>query len=370
MEHGGVIYHVQTEDKGLDSPIILSLVYSGGAILASKRSPYHDLIAEGFTDEALSERLKRQHRLICAAIHSGRINDLKRMGGAREPEYFPEVPTPQEIPHAPSQPEELLIAEIVPDESTITSVVLPAEIIEDSSAAPVSEHLSHDVIEATTGEEFELSPVDVSEAVRTEIIEQAHTDQSGATESYDIIELEEIPADTIHSVSVPPPTESEYTFEFEYEPQSYQPQQTDSNVEPQQFDDEETIIASAPSDQYGAYDPHREDSALPSVQTEEGLMLTLLDEEEFFSGDNRMLRVMVTYRSGDYDKPLANAPLSVKILGTTFRPLIYSIKTERDGVAIVSTQIPHFTSGRAAVLIKVSARGESAELRRVIHPRR
>ena len=106
------------------------------------------------------------------------------------------------------------------------------------------------------------------------------------------------------------------------------------------------------------------------MQTEDGLMLTLLDEEEFFSGDDRMLRVMVSYRSGDYEKPLANAPLSVKILGTTFRPLIYSIKTERDGVATVSTQIPHFTSGRAAVLIKVSARGEAAELRRIIHPRR
>ena len=106
------------------------------------------------------------------------------------------------------------------------------------------------------------------------------------------------------------------------------------------------------------------------MQTEDGLMLTLLDEEEFFSGDDRMLRVMVSYRSGDYEKPLANAPLSVKILGTTFRPLIYSIKTERDGVATVSTQIPHFTSGRAAVLIKVSARGEAAELRRINHPRR
>ncbi len=79
IEHDGVVYHVQTEDKGLNTPIILSLVYSGGAILASKRARYEDLIAEGFSDEALSDRLKRQHRLICAAIHSGRINDLKKM---------------------------------------------------------------------------------------------------------------------------------------------------------------------------------------------------------------------------------------------------------------------------------------------------
>ncbi len=79
VEHGGVTYHVQTEDKGLNTPIILSLVYSGGAILASKRSPYDDLIAAGFDQNTLMERLQRQHKLICAAINAGRIDDLKRM---------------------------------------------------------------------------------------------------------------------------------------------------------------------------------------------------------------------------------------------------------------------------------------------------
>ena len=54
VEHDGVVYHVQTEDKGLGSPLILSLVYSGGAILASKRSRYEDLIATGFSDESLA----------------------------------------------------------------------------------------------------------------------------------------------------------------------------------------------------------------------------------------------------------------------------------------------------------------------------
>ena len=84
------MYHVQTEDKGLDTPIILSLVYAGGTILASKRSPYEDLIAAGFSDELLAERLKRQHKLICAAIHSGRINDLKKMSRRPKDATVPE----------------------------------------------------------------------------------------------------------------------------------------------------------------------------------------------------------------------------------------------------------------------------------------
>jgi hypothetical protein len=79
IEADGVTYHVQTEDKGLETPFLLSLVYVGGEILAAKRSPYDDLIAKGFDETALTERLQRQHRLICAAIKQGRIEDLKRM---------------------------------------------------------------------------------------------------------------------------------------------------------------------------------------------------------------------------------------------------------------------------------------------------
>lgn len=79
VECGGVTYHVQTEDKGLETPVILSLVYSGGAILASKRSPYDDLVASGFDEKQLADRLQRQHKLICAAVHAGRIEELKKL---------------------------------------------------------------------------------------------------------------------------------------------------------------------------------------------------------------------------------------------------------------------------------------------------
>jgi len=80
VEYDGVVYHVQTEDKGLQTPFILSLVYTGGAILASKRSPYDDLVAGGFDEGVLAARLSRQHKLICAAVHAGRIEDLRRLG--------------------------------------------------------------------------------------------------------------------------------------------------------------------------------------------------------------------------------------------------------------------------------------------------
>src|SRR5256885_2945885 len=118
VEYDGVVYHVQTEDKGLQTPIILSLVYIGGAILASKRAPYDDLLARGFDEQTLDERLRRQHKLICAAVHAGRIEDLKRMG-----EREPPAP-PQDAASPPPDPEP---ANVTVTQSTNAAITIGAD---------------------------------------------------------------------------------------------------------------------------------------------------------------------------------------------------------------------------------------------------
>jgi hypothetical protein len=251
VEHDGVVYHVQTEDKGLDTPFILSLVYSGGAILASKRSRYEDLIAAGFSDEALSERLKRQHLLICAAIHAGRVLDLKRMAGADAELPTLEPPADEElVTQAPE--EDKVDTEEVADEEEVAAPERPAEVGDQPDA-------------------------------------------------------------------------------------------------------------------YTIHDPRRQSPMGEPAHAEEGLKISLLDEQEFRSGDSLLLRIMVIQTSGKVEKPMNGAVVSVKVLGTAFRPMIYSMKTEKNGVATVSAQIPKFTSGRAAILIKALAGGSETELRRVIH---
>ncbi|HZS09734.1 MAG TPA: hypothetical protein VFD58_33215 [Blastocatellia bacterium] len=73
----GVTYHVQTEDKGLKTPIILSLIYNRGTILGAKRTSYQDLIADGQVDESrLAKAIERQHQIILAAIHAGKLEQL------------------------------------------------------------------------------------------------------------------------------------------------------------------------------------------------------------------------------------------------------------------------------------------------------
>lgn len=77
VAYDGVTYHVQTEDKGLANPIILSLVYQGGTILAAKRTSYGEMVSQGEVDEKnLALVLERQHQVIIAAIRAGKIEQL------------------------------------------------------------------------------------------------------------------------------------------------------------------------------------------------------------------------------------------------------------------------------------------------------
>jgi hypothetical protein len=272
IEYKGVVYHVQTEDKGLDSPLILSLVYAGGAILASKRSRYEDLIEAGFNEEVLTQRLQRQHRLICAAINAGRLEELKRMGGKAQ----------------------------------VNAAVPDTEALEKG---------------------MNLFPV-------------------AATETEAVLELQ-LPG--VEVVADEPLASNDITIE-DARPAG----QTD-------------VPSRGRTSAYTVYDSRRQ---VPQkvVQAESGVALTILDEEEFRAGESFTIRILLTDNSRDTSKPLPGLPVSVKILGTAFRPQIYSVKTERNGVAVISATLPTFTSGRAAILVRVELKGETIEARRVILP--
>lgn len=71
VEHEGKIYHVQTEDKGLDNPVIETLIYCGGEILAARRSSYADLVEQGVDEETIAERIETQHKQLIADVRGG-----------------------------------------------------------------------------------------------------------------------------------------------------------------------------------------------------------------------------------------------------------------------------------------------------------
>src|SRR5205085_2622672 len=227
IEHNGTVYHVQTEDKGLAAPVILSLVYVGGAILASKRSPYDDLVAAGYNAQVLAERLQRQHKLICAAINAGRIEDLKRL---------------QQRATAPQA----------------------------EAGAP---HRKQPEVEQTPAEDADVPVLDIPVQVLPDTA-QAEPEPSAQ------------------------PAEPEVVY----------------------------------------------------VEAEQALHLNLMEEREFRAGEVVTIRVRVSCGPEDDRNAVADAEVTVKILGSEFRPLMLRSKTDSDGVATVHAWLPRFNAGRAAVL--------------------
>jgi hypothetical protein len=65
-------YHVQTEDNGKNNPVIVTLLYSQGAILASKKTSYADIISEPDYERKVRELMKAQHKVMIKELIAGK----------------------------------------------------------------------------------------------------------------------------------------------------------------------------------------------------------------------------------------------------------------------------------------------------------
>lgn len=272
IEFEGVTYHVQTEDKGLAKPVILSLVYDRGTILASKRLPYDDLLEGDFDEELLAARLHRQHKLICAAIQAGRIEDLRRMT-LRESVAVADAGKPVFVEPAQANGKAKTGTEVL-DEFEELFLPIPKPRFGGILDVPI-----------------QRSPAEPTGRPTTTL--------------------------TADDVLLP---------------------------------DEAVEIV---SDMLGSDRP-----------TNNKLSIELLGEAKFKGGERKNVTFMVC--RGTDRKVVATAQVMVKILGSSFRPLIFHASTDENGLAKVNLQLPNFNSGRAALLVRAVSEHEEVELRRAI----
>lgn len=337
IPYEGVTYHVQTEDKGLDTPLILSLVYVGGHIIASKRTPYADLISKGFDESALTERLQRQHKLICAAIKQGRVEDLKRMSGPNSGSAQPETTASgrkaagprrkkSEAPAAVSEETALPAAESAPQ--TVERVAPPVEEARAPQAAPPPPPAPPPA-PAPTPAAKAAPTVGVQAKSEPEIvILSTLADEMRSMDYYRIAPTTKETAAPVATAEVP----------------------------------QEAPPAPVP------VVPVLEAEVLEeSEELSDEIYLSLLDDEgEFRAG--QLVTIKIYVGRGAYgQRPVGQASLTVKVLGTSFRPIIVTTETDEHGVGVVRALLPRFNSGRAAIIIRAVAGDNSAEMRRIIH---
>lgn len=287
IEFQGTVYHVQTEDKGLRTRMIISLVYENGTILASKRVSYEDLNAVNFDDKELRDRVARQHKLICAAVKTGRIAELKEMtvrtaaaAGARVQETA--VNPVIKVSRPPEQVSTVPVAKstaampVLKPAAVVPSALLKIAMIETEPVAPILPSVAYDEV----------------------VIDAVH-----------IIEDEILPAEAVAVVS------------------ELSGKERTSNSK---------------------------------------LSLELLGDTKFKGGDRRTVNIMIC--RGTDRKVVGDAQIMMKVLGSSFRPVIFHAKSDSNGLARVHLQLPHFQAGRAALLVRVITGGEEIELRRAVTP--
>jgi hypothetical protein len=74
ITYNGVVYHVQTEDKGRGNPVVETLVYKGGEILDARRTSYEEMVQEEFDEKKIIHLIEEQHRAIIADIKGGKYD--------------------------------------------------------------------------------------------------------------------------------------------------------------------------------------------------------------------------------------------------------------------------------------------------------
>jgi hypothetical protein len=274
IEFKGTVYHVQTEDKGPPSMVIMSLVYDRGTILASKRESYQELSKSGLDEKKLAERVSRQHKLMCAAVKAGRINELKEMtaksaagrGGAKV--------APKQVPQG-------------------------ASTAFNGSKVPMSGTAA--AADVQVQETFDISLSD--------IVLPSRVDTGPLVEVVSVVEEEILPAEAVAVIS----------------------------------------------ELSGKQRP-----------TNNKLKLELLGESKFKGGERRTVNIMIC--RGTDRKVVRGAQIMIKVIGSAFRPVIFHASSDTNGLAKVHLQLPQFTAGRAALLVRAIAVGEEVEIRRLVTP--
>jgi hypothetical protein len=274
IEFKGTVYHVQTEDKGPPSMVIMSLVYDRGTILASKRESYQELSKSGLDEKKLAERVSRQHKLMCAAVKAGRINELKEMtaksaagrGGAKV--------APKHVPQ-------------------------PASTAFNGSKVPMPGTAA--AADVQVQETFDISLSD--------IVLPSKVDTGPLVEVVSVVEEEILPAEAVAVIS----------------------------------------------ELSGKQRP-----------TNNKLKLELLGESKFKGGERRTVNIMIC--RGTDRKVVRGAQIMIKVIGSAFRPVIFHASSDTNGLAKVHLQLPQFTAGRAALLVRAIAEGEEVEIRRLVTP--
>ncbi|HUH01908.1 MAG TPA: hypothetical protein VML75_07915 [Kofleriaceae bacterium] len=85
IRHRGLVFHVQTEDSGVDNPHIFTHVFHGGVILNSRKLVYD----AGADEDVVKSLMQAQHKALLRDLKGGRLSDKIESYLGGNPELLP-----------------------------------------------------------------------------------------------------------------------------------------------------------------------------------------------------------------------------------------------------------------------------------------
>jgi len=101
IQYKGEIFHIQTEDSGVETPHIITLLYRGGTIISSKKTSYADIIKVDNLEKVVEDLMKDQHKEMLRRLKSGDF-DERAFG---QPSSLPQEIAEKSKTSTPPQPD-------------------------------------------------------------------------------------------------------------------------------------------------------------------------------------------------------------------------------------------------------------------------
>jgi hypothetical protein len=284
VKHGGSVYHVQTEARGRDNPVLESLVYIGGTIIAKKMTPYADQLRQGATEEAIAVLLKRQHQVIIAAIRAGRVEEL--IQHSTDPKLKEKV-------------SERLEEKAPPERQQPVPPPNPVAVVEEAAPKPASPSRATASPPAAPSKPLPepVKPPEAQPAASTHPRSGVVSTPAALVSSTGGLNLDEVISDYVKR-----------------------------------------------SSEQGRLD------------------LKVLAPSAFIAGKSIGLRVQVSHENAGEN----GAIVTIKIIGTAFKPQVYLGRTGSDGVVAYNLVLPAFSAGTAAIVIEAQSSHGRGELKHLI----
>jgi len=89
IKHRGKMYHIQTEDSGLENPHIITHLFVGGNILASKKTSYADIAGADNLLQVVRELMEEQHKEMLRNLINGVYDDIDAAFAAQAQSFQP-----------------------------------------------------------------------------------------------------------------------------------------------------------------------------------------------------------------------------------------------------------------------------------------